>query len=114
MVVGVRASLEGGKAYTSEELSRRFGLHGRALEDVLDHLMEKDCLRPVVFHRPRTHGGAVRLAGRFERHLVWQAAADVSGSIRPSPIRLAQVRSGPIRSVSARFGLVRFGLANTV
>ena len=73
MVVGVRASLEGGKAYTSEELSRRFGLHGRALEDVLDHLMEKDCLRPVVFHRPRTHGGAVRLAGRFERHLVWQA-----------------------------------------
>ena len=73
MVVGVRASLEGGKAYTSEELSRRFGLHGRALEDVLDHLVEKDCLKPVVFHRPRTRGGAVRLAGRFERHLIWQA-----------------------------------------
>ncbi len=72
MVVGVLRVLEGGRAYTSAELSRRFGLSGRDLENVLDHLMEHGCLRPIVVCRPHGRGGAVRLAERFEHHLLWE------------------------------------------
>ncbi len=73
MVVGIRRSLEEGKTYTYEELSQHLGLGGRTLEHALDHLMELECLRPVVCERSCTQGNSVRLKGCFEHQLGWQA-----------------------------------------
>lgn len=73
MVVGIRKSLEEGKVYSLEELSRRFGLRGQALERMVDHLMERGSLKPIVLDRPRICGAPVRLAGRFDYQLGWEA-----------------------------------------
>lgn len=75
MVAGVRKSLEGGKVYTSDDLSRRFGLRGREFERVLDHLMAQGCVKPVAFDRARAHsqGTPVRVNARFDHQLSWEA-----------------------------------------
>ena len=49
MVVGVHKSLEEGRTYSYAELRDRFGLAGPDLERVLDRLVERGRLKPVLF-----------------------------------------------------------------
>ena len=56
MVVGVHKSLEEGRMNSYAELRDRFGLAGPDLERVLDRLVERGRLKPVLFRRVRRRG----------------------------------------------------------
>lgn len=73
MVVGVHKSLEEGRTYSYAELRDRFGLAGPDLERVLDHLVERGRLKPVLFHSMQQAGRASLVCITHERRLRWEA-----------------------------------------
>ena len=70
MVVGVHKSLEEGRTYSYAE---RFGLAGPDLERVLDRLVERGRLKPVLFRRVQQAGRASLVCATRESHLRWEA-----------------------------------------
>lgn len=74
MVVGVHKSLEDGRVYTYDALRDRFGLAGEDLERILDLLVERDCLKPMVFECLARVDRPVLLNASRECHLMWKAA----------------------------------------
>ena len=73
MVVGVHKSLEEGRTYSYAELRVRFGLAGPDLERVLDRLVERGRLKPVLFRRVQQAGRASLVCATRESHLRWEA-----------------------------------------
>ena len=69
MVVGVHKSLEEGRTYSYAELRDRFGLAGPDLERVLDRLVERGRLKPVLFRRVQQS----LVCATRESHLRWEA-----------------------------------------
>ncbi|WP_139652883.1 hypothetical protein [Raoultibacter phocaeensis] len=74
MVVGVRKSLEEGRVYTYDALRDRFGLTGGDFERILDLLVERDCLKPMVFDCSARADRAAFVYASRENHLRWKAA----------------------------------------
>ena len=73
MVVGVHKSLEEGRTYSYSERCAGFGLAGRARERVLDRLVERGRLKPVLFRRVQQAGRASLVCATRESHLRWEA-----------------------------------------
>ena len=87
MVVGVHKSLEEGRTYSYAELRDRFGLAGPDLERVLDRLVERGRLKPVLFRR-------VQQAGRATAMPEASGAMRAAGSCR-APSRSSWRRGSP-------------------
>ena len=69
MVVGVLGALEEDRAYTYRDLSRRLGLSGSDLSRVIDDLVSRGRMAPVLCER----ANAPARLPVFEHDLSWKA-----------------------------------------
>lgn len=73
MVVGVCKSLEEGRTYSYADLGERFGLRKAELEQILDYLIDRGCLKPKLFESVCLDGATIVTCIPFEHRVRWEA-----------------------------------------